>query len=263
VLVIVMENTEYPSIIGSPSAPYLNSLATNYGLATQWFAITHPSLPNYLALVSGSTWGVTTDCTSCLRTGTTLVDELSAAGIGWKAYMEDMPSPCYTGSSYANYVKRHNPFVYFTGILADPAKCGRVVPFTQFAPDLANNTAPPFMWVTPNLCNDMHDTCAPLNDRVAQGDRWVSSTLPLVLGSAWYRNGGKVVITWDEGGTNLGWNGSSGGHIATIVVSATSHGQLTAGGNLYGILRALEEVYSVGLLGLSTISADGDLRPLF
>ncbi len=100
VMLILMENHSYSDIIGNPDAPYLNSLASRYRLATASYATTHPSLPNYLELMSGSTQGITTDCATCTADGTQLVDQLQAAGIGWKGYMESMPSPCYTGNGY-------------------------------------------------------------------------------------------------------------------------------------------------------------------
>ena len=98
VVVIVMENAEYGEVIGNRAAPYVNALARRYGLATQSYAITHPSLPNYLALVSGSTHGISSDCTGCRVHGTNLVDELEAGGISWKAYLEDVPAPCFDGA---------------------------------------------------------------------------------------------------------------------------------------------------------------------
>jgi acid phosphatase len=252
-MVIVMENHEYSSIIGSSSAPYINSLAQQYGLATGWDGVSHPSLPNYLALTSGSTQGVTNDGTGYVFNVENLADELGNAGISWKAYMEDMPSPCYNGGTSGNYAKKHNPFMYYADILNNPAQCNRDVPFTQFATDLTNNTAPSFMWVTPNLMDDMH------NGTVQQGDTWLKSQMATVMASQWYQSGGKVIVTWDEGSTSTG----GGGHIATLVVSATSHGQLATAGNHYGTLRAIEETYGIGLAGSSASSANGDLRSMF
>ena len=257
-MLIVEENKEYGRIIGSVDAPYINHLAQSYGLATNWFAVTHPSLPDYLALTSGSTQGVLDDGTSYLFNANNLANELAGAGYTWKAYMEDMPTPCFGGGSFAEYAKKHNPFMYYSDITGNPAQCNRVVPFTQLAGDLAGNTVPDFAWITPNLIDDMHD------GTVAQGDAWLAATLPAVLASPWYRSGGIIVITWDEGGTNLGVNGAAGGgHIATIVVSANSHGQFSGAGNLYGTLRAIEETYGIGLMGSSASTAGGDLRGLF
>jgi hypothetical protein len=133
-----------------------------------------------------------------------------------------------------------------------------VVPFaSSFAADLTQATMPPLAFVVPNRYNDMHD------GTVAQGDQWLSTYLPTVLSSSWYQSGGVVIITWDEGKTTKGWNGSSGGHVPTLVIAAGAHGAFTAGGNNYGTLRAIEEAYGVGLLGSSADPANGDLTGAF
>ena len=102
---IVMENHEYAEVIGSSSAPYENALARRYALATQMYAITHPSLPNYLALTGGSTFGIDDDCTDCAVSATSIVDQLERAGISWTAYMEGLPGPCFAGAGAAGYAK--------------------------------------------------------------------------------------------------------------------------------------------------------------
>jgi hypothetical protein len=189
-----------------------------------------------------------------------VVDELATKGIDWRAYMEDMPSPCFSGPSASSYAQIHNPFSYFSSILSSPAQCGRVVPFVgNFVNDLNSASPPPFMWVTPNECNDMHTPCAPWNNPVLQGDQWLQSYLPTVLSSSWYASGGVVIVTWDEGTNSLGWNGGSGGQIPTLVIAAGAHGAYAAGGDHYGTLRAIEEAYGVGLLGASADAANGDL----
>jgi phosphatidylinositol-3-phosphatase len=254
VMIVLMENHDYSSIIGSSSAPYINSLANSNGLATNWSDVSHPSLPNYLALISGSIWNNPQDRlpSQGRYTGTTLVDELAAKGIGWKAYMEDLTISCDTSDGGSgNYDVNHDPFMYFDEIRGNASQCNRVVPYSQLASDLAANNAPPFLWVTPNLIDDMHD------GSVAQGDQWLHRQLPMVFNSSWYKSGGVVIITWDEG------EGSE--NIATIIVSANHGGtrRLRAAGNHYGTLRALEETYGVGLLGSSADPGNGDLRPLF
>jgi hypothetical protein len=255
-MVIVEENQEYPSVIGSPSAPYISSLASTYASATNWFGVQLNSINDYLELISGSNQGwATPPPPPGTFTAATLVDELSANGVGWKAYMEDMPSTCYTGGDVNGYMNQHNPFMWFS------SPCNnRVVPFAgNFVGDLNHGTMPPFTFVVPNRFNDMHDPSAPLNNEVLQGDQWLSTYLPQVLSSSWYASGGVVILTWDEGATTKGWNGSAGGHIPTLVISAGAHGAFSAGGNHYGTLRALEEAYGVGLLGASADLANGDL----
>lgn len=110
VVTVVLENEERSAVIGSSAAPYVNALARRYGTLMQSFAITHPSLPNYLALTSGSTQAIESDCTDCHVPARNIVDQLEAAGISWKAYLEDVPSPCFLGAGHAGYAKKHNPF---------------------------------------------------------------------------------------------------------------------------------------------------------
>ncbi|HEV3124823.1 MAG TPA: alkaline phosphatase family protein [Candidatus Dormibacteraeota bacterium] len=258
-MVILEENREYNSVIGAADAPYINSLAQQYVLSTNWFGVHHPSLPNYLALISGSTQGINDDGTGYVFNGTNLADQLSNAGISWKAYMEDMPSPCDNTGGTAGYAKKHDPFMYFSDITSNPARCNRVVPFTQFNSDLTSNTAPNFMWVTPNLCNDGHDC----GNNVVDG--WLQSEMAVIQGSQWYAQGGKVIITYDEGDTGGGLNGTDGGHIVTITVSNANkgHGQNAASGDHYGTLRAIEEAYGLGLLAGAADARNGDLRTTF
>jgi len=257
IMVIVMENREASSVLGQPDAPYINSLASAYGQATQWYGVSHPSLPNYLAMLSGSDQGVQDDGTGYTFAGPTLVDQLAARGIGWRAYMEDMPAPCFGGASSGGYVKKHDPFMYFTSITGNPAQCARVVPHPQLITDLQSGGAPPFLFVTPNLCDDGHD-CGN-----ASADTWLRGEMQMVMGSSWYRQRGSVVITWDEGGSNNGCcGGATGGQIPTIVVTAAGPRRLNAPGDHCGMLRALEEAYGVGLLGAAAGGASGDLRPL-
>src|SRR5207302_1582812 len=154
--------------------------------------------PNYLALVSGSTQGVHDDGTSYVFTTPSIVDRLTAAGKTWGGYMEDMPSPCFNGGGSGNYAKKHDPFMYFSSILNTPSQCNRVVPFTQLATDLKSAASTPnYVWITPNLCNDMHD-CS-----VATGDGWAKQNFPTIFNSpAWKTQRSLLIVTWDEGSGN-------------------------------------------------------------
>lgn len=254
VMVIMEENHSIDQVIGNSQAPYINGLAKRYGMATNWSDISHPSLPNYLAYVSGSSWGNPADTTpqDATYSGFTVVDELSAAGFTWKAYMEDMPAPCDMTDQFSpgNYDVNHNPFLYFDRLRATPAQCNRDVPYSQLGADLASNRVPDFAWVSPNTIHDMHD------GSVRQGDAWLQGMLPSVLASQWYQAGGIVIVTWDEG--------ESTEQVATIVVSArTSPGtRLTAHGTIYGTLRTIEKIYRLPFLGTSADPANGDLLPL-
>jgi hypothetical protein len=122
IVIVVFENKEYGTVIGNPQMPYFNELAKTYTLLTQHYAVAHPSLPNYLALIGGDTFGVTFDCTKCIFDATTLPDLIEASGRTWKSYQEDMPSPCYAGAEAGNYAMKHNPFMYFDPIRLDAAR---------------------------------------------------------------------------------------------------------------------------------------------
>jgi hypothetical protein len=249
VVVVVMENKEFGRIIGSPNAPYINSLANRYGLATSSFALAHPSLPNYLALLGGSTFGITSDCTQCHVAGPNLIDQLERAGISWKAYLEGYPSSCFTGAESGEYGKRHEPFMYFDDIVNNPARCSKVVPLSQLNPDLSAGALPRFAWISPDLCHDMHD-CS-----VAVGDRFLSTLLPPVLRAL--GPSGVLFLTWDEGSTDVGCCGvRGGGHVATIVAGpAVIPGARSAVPfTHYSILRTIEDSW-----GLPPLSPAGCL----
>jgi phospholipase C len=259
VMVIVEENRAEQAVIGSPSAPFINSLAARYGLATQSYAASHPSLPNYLDLIAGSTLGINDDGTGYTFAVPTLVDQLTQRGVGWRVYMEGMPSPCFGGAFSGGYAKKHDPFMYFSSVTASAGQCHRVVPFSQLAGDLGSGSAPPFLWVTPNLCDDGHD-CG--NSTM---DAWLQATLTGVRTSAWYAHGGTVIITWDEGSDSAGCcGGAHGGHIATIVVAM---GNVTsARSNLpvdhAGTLRTIEQIYGLPYLGAAACTCSGNLNAL-
>jgi len=130
IFIIVMENKGYDQVIGNAEAPYLNTLAAQYSLATNYYANTHPSLPNYLALTGGDTFGITRDCPDCTVAQPNLVDQLEAAGKSWKAYMESMPRPCFVGDAAPLYRQKHNPFIYYDDVRTNPERCSKIVPFT-------------------------------------------------------------------------------------------------------------------------------------
>jgi len=192
IAIVVLENRSEGSIIGNASAPYVNSLAHAYAYLDNYTAVAHPSLPNYLALIGGDTFGITSDCTGCFLPARNLADLLADAGISGKAYMEDMPRACFAGSR-GRYAQKHNPFAYFDDIRNDPRRCQSIVPYTELATDLATGNLPSFIWITPNLCHDMHD-CG-----VSTGDRWLADNLPPLLGSpAFSQQPALLAIVWDE-----------------------------------------------------------------
>jgi phosphatidylinositol-3-phosphatase len=257
VFTIVLENKEYTSVIGNSKAPYFNQLAQQYGLATQFFGTRHPSLPNYLAMTGGDTFGITSDCTGCFVNASNIVDQLEGAGQSWKAYMEGMPSPCFVGDS-GRYRQKHNPFIYYDDIRTNSARCNRVVPFSQFQSDL-NGTLPNYVWITPDMCNDEHD-CG-----VDKGDAWLQIWVPQILASPAWQNGGALFITYDEGSTSAGCcNGQAkGGHIATLVISPLGmpRFQSSIAYNHYSLLRTIEDAW--GLAGLRNAANAAPMSDFF
>jgi phosphatidylinositol-3-phosphatase len=245
IVVIVMENKEYDSIIGSSSAPYINKLARRFVLLTQEFAVSHPSLPNYLALTGGSTFGISSDCTSCHVHGRNLVDQLERKGLTWKAYMQSMPSTCFTGSfagtSPGDYAKKHDPFIYYDDVRNDPKRCANIVPFTVLKRHDLKAGLPDFVWITPNECHDMHD-CS-----VRTGDDFLRQWVPKLI--AHVGRDGIVIVTFDEGSSNAGCCslGSAGGHVATIIAGpgAGTGVQLKADADHYSLLRLIEDAWGL------------------
>src|SRR3954463_1780996 len=146
VFIIVLENQESDGVIGNPAAPYVNRLAADYGLATNAFGVTHPRLPNYMALTGGDTF-FTTDCIGCLADAPNIADRIEASGRSWTAYMEDMPGTCGTADS-GLYVAKHNPFAHYSNIASNAARCdAHVVPFTRLSTALSNNTLSDYVFI--------------------------------------------------------------------------------------------------------------------
>lgn len=213
VVLVVEENHSYSEVIGNSAMPYLNSLASQYGLATQYFATVHPSLPNYLMLTTGLTETFADDFSGTISDDNA-VRELLKAGKTWKAYEESIPSPGYLGTDSIPYVRRHNPFIYFSDVKNDPSQAANIVPFSQFAADLANNTLPQFSFITPNLNNDAHD------GSLAAADSWLQSNIAPLLASPAFQASGLLILTFDEG--NNADVDHGGGHVATVIISSKS-----------------------------------------
>jgi phosphatidylinositol-3-phosphatase len=252
-----MENEEYGGVIGSPSAPFINSLARRSALAESMYAVTHPSLPNYLALTGGSTFGISSDCTSCAVHATSLVNQLEDAHISWKAYMEGLPHPCFAGASAGEYAKKHDPFAYYTQIASNRDWCSHIVPLAQLGADERTGALPRFVWITPNLCHDMHD-CS-----VSTGDRFLSTLVPPLLGSL--GPGGLLFLTWDEGSSDSGCcRLASGGHIVTIVAGsgARARARLAKPTDHYSVLQTIEDLLGLERLRGAACACTPSLAPL-
>jgi hypothetical protein len=243
VFVIVMENHGYNQIIGAVDAPYINSLVPTSAVASNYFAITHPSLPNYLTLAGGDTFGITSDCTTCWIAAPSIPDNIEAAGKSWKTYQEAMPSTCFVGDSYP-YAQKHNPFVYFNPIRNNAARCqSHIVPYTQLASDLLSaSTTPAYGFITPDNCHDMHD-CT-----VATGDAWLGVEIPKILASpAFTTQKSLLALLWDED------DYSATNQVPMLLIGSgvASNFKSPVAYNHYSLLRTIEDA-----LGLPTLTAN-------
>ncbi len=241
VIVVVLENKAQSEVLGNRAAPYFNSLARRYAVLAGYRGVTHPSLPNYLALVSGSTHGIRSDCTTCVVSGRNLADTLERAGLSWKGYAEGLPRAGYTGGSYGRYAKKHMPFLYFRDIVASRARLRRVVPLTQLSRDLAGGRLPSFALVAPNLCHDMHD-CS-----VATGDAWLRRFLPPLLRSPELARSAIFVVTDETPGFSQG-EPVPALALGALVKPGSRYGATTSH---YGLLRTVEDAWGLPRLGAS------------
>lgn len=239
VVVVVLENRSLRTVSGNSEAPYLNAFAARNALATGYSGVSHPSLPNYLALTGGSTFGVASDCSGCFIGASSLADRVEAAGLTWRAYNESMPSPCFGGDAYP-YAQKHDPFYYYNSIRQNPTRCSNIVPLTSLYRDFATPASTPaFSLVTPNLCNDGHD-CS-----LATTDGWLARFVPALMSSPGFGSGRSLlVITYDE---------AEGGddHVATIFAGSGVRSGFTSAGRYdhYSLLRTVEDSLRLGSLG--------------
>jgi len=263
VIWVWMENKSASDVIGSSQAPYINSLATECGLATNYHNLSHPSLPNYVGATSGlplsSLGQFLSDCNPSRRCSTS-APSIFSQGETWRAYEESIPKDCDKKNA-GEYAGRHNPPPYFSRLsFCKPTKAVRHgpkisddVPYSQLAPDLAADTLPAFSFVTPNLIDDMHD------GTVADGDAWLAENLPTILNSAEYQAGHvAVMITWDEGepedpsGADCVSDPSGTGCLVpTIVVSPSTPAGTTSATffDHYSLLRTTEDLLGLAPLG--------------
>jgi phospholipase C len=280
VFIILMENHNWTgdganSIKGNPNAPYINNtLLPMASHAEQYFnpPNNHPSLPNYLWLEGGTNFGVHADgppSKYAQDTTAHLVTLLENAGVSWKGYMENASGKtCPLSdegkadpSGHPYYAVRHDPFVYFDDVTdnLDPhsARCiAHVRPYKEFAKDLTSGNVAQYNWITPNLCDDMHDTCA--GSAIAHGDTWLSQTVPAILNSAVFQNGGALFITFDEAH-------SGDGPIPMIALSPFAKGGGYSNDIRYthgSTLRTMQEIFGVKPF-LGDAADEKDLRDLF
>lgn len=253
VAVLFLENHGYSQIIGSPQAPYLNDLARDGALATDYFAIGHPSLPNYLALTTGSTQGVTSDCNSCENTAPSLPGQLEAAHISWRAYFQSIPAPGFAGNGVGDYSKHYNPFAYSEQVGEGAIARRHEVDFRALRHDLSRKTLPRFSWITPNLRHDGH------NASIRASDRFASRLVPRIVRAL--GPDGVLFVTWDEA---EGVTGPAGGRVALIATGPGARHHVRAEGpaDHYSLLATLEGGLGVSRLGLAATAPVGPLVAL-
>ncbi|MBP2329552.1 acid phosphatase [Kibdelosporangium banguiense] len=227
IVMVMFENKNYSSINGSSSAPYFNSLATQGAKFSQSFAITHPSQPNYIAIFSGSTQGVTDDrCPINLGSKTNLASQLTGAGKTFKGYSEAMPSDGYTGCSSGTYRRKHNSWVDFSNV---PASSN--LRYSRFPSDYTQ--LPTVSFVTPDMCHDMHD-CP-----IGTGDTWLKNHLDGYVQWAKTHNS-LLIVTFDED------CGTPVNQIFTVFVGAhVKPGTYSKRIDHYTVLRTIEASYDL------------------
>jgi acid phosphatase len=262
VVVVVLENHSSGDVVGNSAMPYYNSLISQYGLAQNFFANVHGSFPDYAMLTSGELitangGGLPDDFPLSIDN---IERELINAGKTWKVYAEDLPSVGYTGGDQGLYVKRHNPFAYMSDNLGGSSQANNIVPFTQFASDLANNALPNFSFVIPNLADDGADcpgggTSCPDATKLAATDQWLQSNLGPLLTNPLFQQDGLLVLWWDEGNaadTNFG-----GGQVPVVLVGPTIKTGFKSS-TFYrheNVLRTIAEGLGLGFPGASTYVA--------
>jgi phosphatidylinositol-3-phosphatase len=216
VFIVVEENHNYGDVVASASMPYFNGLANKYGLAANYFANGHPSIPDYFMLTTGQTLTLIDAVTpqTFPVSDDNVVRELIAAGKTWKSYAEDLPSIGYTGGNSGKYLVRHNPLAYMTDVQNNQAQVQNLVPFTQFPADLPTANLPDYSFIVPNACNDAHD-CS-----LATADNWLQTNIDPIIQSPVFQKDGLLIILFDE--ADLADFSGGGGHVAAVLVSPLS-----------------------------------------
>jgi hypothetical protein len=271
IFVIMEENHEYSQIIGSKNAPNINGWANTYGLATSYDAVTHPSEPNYVALMGGSYFGIQDDnaWTTHKINAPDLTSQLEGAGKTWKGYFQNMPTAGFTGTcapsnNFCYYASKHNGAINYDVVNGSPSELARETPIAQLTTDLAG-TLPNFAVIVPDQCHDMHGgvgTCAATSNAklVSAGDKYAAGLVGQITGASfWGQGNNAVVIVFDEGSTNVG----GGGHVAAVVITSKGPRALKDGGAYthYSLLGTIEAAFGVGCL-LNTCTANL-MAPLF
>ena len=241
IFVLVLENHSYSQVIGNPNLPTFNALARQGALSRNYTGITHPSLPNYVAMIAGSTMNTRGDNPAQSFGGPTLASQLEAQGLSWKGYMQGLPSPGSTAPYAGLYGKKHNPFMLNADIASDPKRAANVVPFEQLGADLASGAVPNFAFLVPDLCHDLHGDVRCLGRAGVEraGDAFLKTWADKIMSSSVWKPGAALIITFDEGEDSQG----GGGRIATLILTPGGKPGLTSDKayNHYSLLRTLED----------------------
>lgn len=249
IAIIVFENKGFETVVGNPLMPKFNELAQEYTLLTEYYAIQHPSLPNYLALIGGDTFGIRTDCIDCFIDAPSLPELIEENGRTWRTYQEDMPEACFVGDQ-GQYAQKHNPFIYFDGIRLNQRRCEQsVVPLTELNKDIEAGSLPNFLLITPNLCNDSHD--CPLD----VADAWLAN-LMATLTPALDETGDPylVVVLFEEAERAEGLRKlfeSGGGRVPVVLYSplVKKGFEDSTPYNHYSLLKTISAAWGLSYLG--------------
>ena len=252
IVIVVFENWDSEDSLRSSLMPNYNKLADEYTFLDHYYGVRHPSLPNYIAMIGGDTFGITENCKDCFINAASLPDLIEASGRTWKTYQEDMPSPCFIGSE-GDYEQKHNPFIYFDPIRLDKDRCERsIVPFSALQTDVEAGTLPNFIFITPNICNDGHD--CPFD----AADKWLKQQLEILV-PALDKAGGNylVVMMFEEGDGNSSCCGlpedDAGGRVPVVLMSprVKTNFQDSTLYSHYSLLKTIAAAWGLPYLGHS------------
>jgi hypothetical protein len=276
VWVVMMENTSDHSLIGNVNAPYTNQLANTVGYAKNYYGVTHPSQPNYVAITSGATTGFPDD-NDHTASVTNIVDQLESHGKTWRDYQQSL-SLC-NGDKFAHacgnqlYERKHNPFVSYTDVASSPARMANVVDLDQLHADLWSGDAPDYNFIAPDQCHDMHgraataaDPCDFSNEQtiIQLGDTFLQELIGEITSSPAWNGNSAIFVVWDESDftgspTDFGFGDTSGccdanpggGHVLGLVLSHSDHTARTSDVpyNHYSALATIEDGWNLGRLG--------------
>ena len=256
----MLENASYSDVINATSMPYLNSLAQKYALAMNYYANTHPSIGNYFMLTTGQIL-TNDDAFTGTVSDDNVVRELTAASKTWKSYAESLPSVGYLGGDQPPYLRHHNPMTYFSDVQNSGTQQANLVPFTQFASDLASGNLPNYSFVVPNIYDDAHNcpvgmSSCTLAQKLSAADTWLQTNIGPLIVDANFQKSGLLIIVFDEAETSDTTNG--GGHVPAVLVSPQLK-QAYQSTTLYQH-QSLER-FTMELLGVTTVPGAGATAP--